>query len=148
MFAILMPATLSPLIITLLWAERKAKRLGLTAYEPAPVKKSLPSYIWSIMEQLDLVGLILLGASVALILLPLTLSQTVHGGWHNGSIIAMIVVGCVLFLVFLAWDLRFASRPVIAPRLVRNRAAVGAAFIGFFDFVCSLTRNIYPDYLF
>lgn len=29
MFAILVPATLLPLIVTLFWAERKAKRLGL-----------------------------------------------------------------------------------------------------------------------
>lgn len=48
--------------------------------------------------------------------------------------IAMLVVGCVLLLVFGVWDLRYASRPVIAPRFVRNRSVVFASLIGFFDF--------------
>ena len=33
MFAILIPATLSPLIATLFWAERKAKKLGIVPEE-------------------------------------------------------------------------------------------------------------------
>lgn len=79
MFAILIPVSLSPLIVTLLWAERKAKKLGL-----APVKEgSAKSRIAQALRAMDLVGLVLLGASVALILLPLTLSKTVTGGWSN-----------------------------------------------------------------
>lgn len=49
----------------------------------------------------------------------------------------MLVVGLVLLIAFAAWDLRFASRPVIAPRFMRNRGVVGACLIGFFDFVRS-----------
>jgi len=37
--------------------------------------------------------------------------------------------------VFAIWDLYYASRPVIAPRFVRNRSVVCASLIGFFDFV-------------
>lgn len=47
----------------------------------------------------------------------------------------MLVVGLVLLPVFVLWELRFASRPVIAPRFMVNRAVVGASIIGFFDFV-------------
>lgn len=36
-------------------------------------------------EQLDLIGLVLLGGSVALILLPLTLAKKAEGGWKNGQ---------------------------------------------------------------
>lgn len=95
MFAILVPATLSPLIITLFWAERKAKRLGIVENvlsdagvvpskvatkdpDETIVKKTIQA-----AEQLDLVGLILLGASVSLILLPLTLAQGARGQWKN-----------------------------------------------------------------
>lgn len=47
----------------------------------------------------------------------------------------MLAVGVVFLVFFAIWDLRFASRPVIAPRFIRNRGVVCAAFIGFFDFV-------------
>jgi len=50
----------------------------------------------------------------------------------------MLVVGVVLLVVFAIWDLHFASRPVIAPRFVRNRSVVCASLIGFFDFVSFL----------
>lgn len=81
MFAILVPVSLGPLIITLVWAERKAKRLGLADEEPSEMtffQKAI-----DLAERLDLVGLILIGTSVALILLPLTLRKTAEGGWKN-----------------------------------------------------------------
>jgi hypothetical protein len=84
MFAILIPASLSPLVVTLYWAERKAKRLGLAPTAGVFSGDTWKQRIWNFIEQLDLVGLIILGASVALILLPLTLSQTAKSGWDNG----------------------------------------------------------------
>ena len=91
MFAILVPAALSPLIVTLAWAERKAKKLGLVpAPAPAPeVERTINARVvrpaWTFAQQLDLVGLLLIGASTALILLPLTLAEGAKGGWHNGT---------------------------------------------------------------
>ena len=49
--------------------------------------------------------------------------------------IAMLVVGGVLLALFALWDTRCARRPVVPGRFLRNRALVGAAWIGFFDFV-------------
>lgn len=88
MFVILVPAALTPLISTLLWAEKKAKKLGII---PAGQRrdgdvtdKSFAQRCLRVVSQLDLVGLVLLGAAVALLLLPLTLSQTVGNQWRNG----------------------------------------------------------------
>lgn len=80
MFAILVPATILPLIITLLWAERKAKRLGLV---PVPEQTSFVTKVKRFISELDVFGLLLLGTAVALILLPITLSRTAKGGWNN-----------------------------------------------------------------
>ncbi|KAF9229770.1 MFS general substrate transporter [Gyrodon lividus] len=154
MFAILVPAALAPLIVTLLWAENKAKKLALiesvapypdpTHGRPAsdgPVggttssEDTLLRRFLRTAEQLDLVGLILLGTAISLVLLPLTISQTVKGQWRNGSILLMLVVGIFLLFVFAYWDLRVAKRPVIAPRFVKNRSVVFASLIGFFDFM-------------
>ena len=89
MFAILVPASLAPLILTLFWAENKAKSLGLAA--PPPVgddiaprgKNPVLRRAWLFAEQLDLVGLVMLGTAVAFILLPMTLAQRAKGSWSN-----------------------------------------------------------------
>jgi hypothetical protein len=159
MFAILVPATLSPLILTLLWGERKAKTLGLVEEDRrhASCQGSPLERLRRITGQLNIVGLVLLAVAVALILLPLTLSKKAAGGWRNGeyskshffrkllipfddndivaSIIAMLVVGIVLLLVYGLWDFKYAKRPVIPMRFIKNRGVLGAALIGFFDFV-------------
>ncbi|OBZ77205.1 Siderophore iron transporter 3 [Grifola frondosa] len=137
----LFPSLFHPSSLPSSGAERRAKVLGLVrvSREGNDLGPSLKTHflqkVWRLAEQLDLIGLILLGTSVALILLPLTLSQTAKGGWHNPSMIAMLVIGCVLLPVFAFWDLRFAKRPVVAHRFLKNRSVVCAAWIGFFDFV-------------
>lgn len=104
----MLPFTLAPLIITLFWAEQKAKRLGLvekalkrsaSGYaESARTRVPVMRRIWNMIDQLDLVGLTVLGAAVALILLPLTLSQTAKGGWHNGMSILVLWQGILLIV--------------------------------------------------
>ncbi|KAI6037915.1 major facilitator superfamily domain-containing protein [Pisolithus marmoratus] len=157
MFAIVMPLVLAPLITTLLWGERKAKKLALVDSLLGSVRsraRSLSRYSQSsrsskggcglnydilkqrsqrMAEQLDLVGLILLGAAISLILLPLTMS--IKGSLRSGPIIAMLIIGVALLGVFAYWDIRVAKVPVMAPRFVRNRSVILAAFIGFFDFM-------------
>ena len=94
MFAILVPASLSPLIVTLFWAEQKAKKLGLLEAPPlrpdlaeppvqVPFLRTWWTKAWTFAQQLDIVGLVLIGTSVALILLPLTLAQGAKGQWDN-----------------------------------------------------------------
>jgi hypothetical protein len=85
MFAILIPVSLMPLIITLVWAELKAKKLGVVSAGKEEPSESILQRAWSTFEKLDVMGLLLIGTSVALILLPLTLSESAKGGWNNGT---------------------------------------------------------------
>lgn len=82
MFAILVPASLAPLIVTLVWAEWTARKRGYIV-DRVQKPRSILQKTKSAVQKLDLLGLILLGTSVALILLPLTLAQTAKGGWKN-----------------------------------------------------------------
>lgn len=92
MFAILIFASLSPLVITLLWVEKKTKRLEIIEAEKwrddgvtlAVGKSSSLQRGLKLLEDFNLVGLILLGAAIALILVPLTISSTVRNQWRNG----------------------------------------------------------------
>ncbi|KAK1232837.1 hypothetical protein PQX77_004003 [Marasmius sp. AFHP31] len=135
MFAILVPAALSPLIITLLWAERKAKRLNLAP--PAP-----KTDLFDLAHQMDLFGLMLLGAAIALILLPLTLARGAENGWKNPSMIAMIVVGFVIVPMFVMWE-KYTAYPIIPTRYLKNRSVVIAALIGLFDFISFYLTFLY-----
>ncbi|TFK64325.1 MFS general substrate transporter, partial [Pluteus cervinus] len=157
MFAILVPVSLSPLIITLLWAENKAKKLGILnntfstspsagtpttappssspAPAPAPTPTTPIQKLILLSHQLDILGLLLLASSVSLILLPLTLAQNAHNHWKNPSMIAMLVVGIVLIPAFGVWDSKYAKYPVIPKRFLVNRGVVIAAAIGMFDFM-------------
>ncbi|KAJ7599324.1 drug:h+ antiporter [Mycena floridula] len=134
MFAILIPVSLSPLIITLLWAEQKVKKLGLVP-KKQPSTQTIFARIQKFGSDLDLIGLLLLGTSVALILLPLTLAATANHGWKNSSMIAMLVIGFVVIPIFLLWEIKFAKHPVIPARFCVNRSIVIASLIGFFDFI-------------
>ena len=89
MFAILVPAALCRLIITLFWGECEVVRIGLVA--PPPVGDDIvprgtrrwARRVWLFAEQLDLVGLVLLRAPVAFILLPMTLAQRAKGNYSS-----------------------------------------------------------------
>ena len=85
MFAILVPVSLAPLIITLLWAERKARKMNIVTTKTDAPQLSFFARTILVAEQLDILGLLLIGTSVALILLPLTLSNSAKGGWKNGA---------------------------------------------------------------
>lgn len=134
MFAILVPCAILPLILTLVWAERKAKTLGHAP--PVKVKEgTLGSRVWGFIEALDVFGIILLGAAVILILLPMTLSARALNGWGNGGMIAMIVIGVVMLPVFAFYQWKFSKYPIMPSRFLKNPAVIGAAGIGFFDFI-------------
>jgi MFS family permease len=134
MFAILVPASISPLIITLVWAENKAKKLGFAP--PVRVATgSMGARTWGLFQKLDLPGLFLLGAGVTLVLLPMTLAARALDGWGNGGMIAMVVIGVLLLPAFAVYEWKVATFPVIPSRFLKNKAVTVAAAIGFFDFV-------------
>lgn len=92
------PAALSLLIKTLLCAEREAYRLSLAPSRSPPshahFEGSLVQRSRITANRVDVVGILLIGASTALILLPITLSEAAMGGWYNGA-----------FLAFPSWGL-------------------------------------------
>ncbi|KAM0754605.1 MFS general substrate transporter [Meredithblackwellia eburnea MCA 4105] len=133
MFCIILPVCMAPALTVLFWADVKAKKLGaLSIASPSdqfstgkhPEQQNSLVQLWLYyFEIMDAVGLILLGFSWSLILLPFTLASGAVDGWKNASMIAMEVVGWVLFVVFLVYETRFCAHPLM-PRRVLNRTFV------------------------
>ncbi|WWC86118.1 uncharacterized protein L201_000989 [Kwoniella dendrophila CBS 6074] len=142
MFAILVPATLSPIVVTLFWAQNKAKKMNLRKATPNAAKP------WSVVIteaalEMDAAGLILIAASLALILLPLGLAPAAKGQWHNSSMIAMITIGAVLFPVMLVYEWKVPRKPVVPMRWLKRGPILGACLIGFTDFVSFYLQYTY-----
>ncbi|KAJ9122246.1 hypothetical protein QFC22_001666 [Naganishia vaughanmartiniae] len=136
MFAVIVPICLIPVIGSLMWAQNKAKKQLKSARRGLHLStKSRLAAAWDSFQELDIVGLVLVATSLALILLPLTLSANVPGGWHNNTMRGMLLGGLVLFPIFCWYETKFPRLPLVPYRFLRNKSILGACLIGFFDFV-------------
>ncbi len=141
-WAIVLPVAFLPLALALFLNMKKAKKLNQLA--PFPWKgRSFVGGVKSVWYELDIMGLLLLSAAFSLILIPCTLAQRAKGGWDNGSMIAMIVVGCICLvaLPFLESSRRLAPMPFLPLRLFKNRTVVAGCAIAFFYFGKLLRRD-------
>ncbi|EXJ77109.1 hypothetical protein A1O3_10267 [Capronia epimyces CBS 606.96] len=127
-FAILFPVTSLPLLITLFYHQRKAARsLG-----PRPrfdMHKQLTH-----LKELDPIGLLFFSAALALIVVPITISQTNTGGWGSAHIIAMLVVGVVSAIIFVVWELKWAKYTMLPPAMLKNRTVAVSVIIAILNY--------------
>ena len=139
-WTIILPAAFLPLALSLFLNMRKAARLQMLPPSPWRGVTVLDGFrnLW---YGLDVMGLLLLSAAISLILIPLTLAATAKSGWHNASIIAMLVVGCVCLLAFPVWESipKVAPYPFLSLRLLANRTVLAGCTIGFFYFAVFYT---------
>nr|XP_018267067.1 uncharacterized protein I303_01050 [Kwoniella dejecticola CBS 10117]OBR89225.1 hypothetical protein I303_01050 [Kwoniella dejecticola CBS 10117] len=142
MFAILVPVALAPIIVTLFWAQWKAKKMDVAKASPN-ARKPWSVVIRDAALEMDLAGLILIAASLALILLPLGLAPAAKGQWHNASMIAMVTIGAILFPLMLVYEWKVPRRPVVPMRWLKRGPILGACLIGFTDFVSFYLQYTY-----
>lgn len=134
-WAIVLPVAFLPLALSLLLNKRKAAKLHLLP-ESSRKDRDIVGGAKKLWYELDIMGLVLLSAAISLILIPITLAASAKHGWHNASIIAMVVIGCVCFVVFTLWETnsKLAPQPFLSPRLFTNRTVLAGCAIGFFYF--------------
>lgn len=126
MWAIIYPVMALPLLFSLMAASRRAKKSGdlagyQTPYQQYGLKKTLIGLFW----QLDVVGIILMIAMFALILVPFTLAGGESATWGTAHIIAPLVVGILLIPCFIIYE-RWAPHPLVPFHLLKDRAVWGA----------------------
>ena len=139
-WTIVLPVAFMPLALSLFLNMRKAAKLHLLP-SPPWAGQTIVGGLKNLWYELDVMGLLLLSAAISLILIPLTLAATAKGKWHNGSIIAMIVVGCLCLIIFPFWESvrKLAPRPFLSLRLLANRNVFTGCAIGFFYFAVFYT---------
>ncbi|KAJ7575104.1 major facilitator superfamily domain-containing protein [Mycena floridula] len=143
MFTILIPVLAAPVLVVLFWAEWKAKRLGVVARSsPGQENKSFRQRVLGYLNTMDALGLLLVGTSFTLILLPFTLYTTAKDGWKNPSLIAMFVVGGILMFAFVLWEMYGTSHPMM-PRRVINRSFVCSVIIDILYYLSGYLSDTY-----
>lgn len=138
LWAIVLPAAFLPLAVALFANLRKASKQGVVP--PRPWHGVTPGHaIRNTWLELDVGGLLLLSAAIALVLLPLTLAVGLPGQWANGKIITMFVVGGLCLIAFPIWESSkiFAPWPFLSLRLLRNVNVLAGCGIGFCYFGAS-----------
>ncbi|PGH16710.1 hypothetical protein AJ79_01583 [Helicocarpus griseus UAMH5409] len=126
MWAIIYPVCCLPLIASLLIVHRKASKDGALLKYGSPfqllgARRLAIALFW----QLDVIGVILMIAVFALILVPFTLAGGVETQWEKAKIIAPLVIGVVCIPAFIFWE-KTCKHPMIPFRLLKDRAVWGA----------------------
>lgn len=139
-FAIVVPVVMAPLISLFYFNQRKAQREGLIQ----PRKISLtPRSIKNYAIEVDLVGIIILAAGMALFLLPFSLYTYQKDKWASPMIICMITFGGVLLILFPLWEKYLAPKTFIPFELLLDRTVFFAGLMFVFVFFNSAIWGAY-----
>ncbi len=136
MWAIIVPIVSIPLIITLLHIRYRAKQTDewkqlkdeKTEFQRLGFWKFLVHLFWI----LDVIGIILIIAVLALILVPFTLAGGLSKKWKQAHIIAPLVIGILCIPAFAAWEKLGARHPIVPEHLLKDRGIWSALIIGIF----------------
>ena len=117
------PVCATPLLTALFLAHRRAAAHAPLTHLRTPYQLlGARRLAIQLVQQLDLLGLLLLVAVFALILVPLTVAgggataPAIRAAWTHPRTLAPLAVGLVLLPVFVAWELR-AAHPMVPFRV-------------------------------
>ncbi|KAH7324764.1 major facilitator superfamily domain-containing protein [Stachybotrys elegans] len=122
MFCIIYTVCAMPLILSLWFVGRRAKKQGLlTDYRSSFQILGFNKFAVHLFWLLDVPGLILVIAVFALLLVPLTLAGGFEASWSAPHVVAPLVIGFVCIPIFILWELR-APHPLVPFRLMKDRS--------------------------
>ncbi|KAH7119730.1 major facilitator superfamily domain-containing protein [Dendryphion nanum] len=139
-FCIIIPIVVTPLAALFLWNDRKAKKAGLI--ESRKINWSLAS-IKKFCIEVDLVGIIILTAGMALFLLPFSLWSYQGKKWESPMIICMLVFGVIFLIAFPIWEKFFAPVTFIPYKLLLDRTVFMAGMMFVFVYFNSAVWGSY-----
>jgi MFS transporter, SIT family, siderophore-iron:H+ symporter len=129
MLAIIYQVCSLPLIAILFAAGHRARKGSSDTQYPLHFRHRAITTVKDLFWQLNVIGLILLTAALAMILIPLTLAGGVMEKWKDARIVAPPVAGFLCIPAFVVWERRapFLMMPFY---LLTGRAVYGALGIG------------------
>ncbi|KAE8343386.1 hypothetical protein BDV24DRAFT_129168 [Aspergillus arachidicola] len=150
MFAIMIPILLTPAIIALYGTQQRARRMGIMeSSSPEKGEQTTLYTAWQCLVAIDIPGLVLLGFSFSLILLPLSLAESAENGWNNRSMIAMEATGFAILVLFVVFEIYLAPKPMMTKRIIANKVFLAALGANLFDqMTTTLGSNYFSSYIY
>jgi hypothetical protein len=139
-FTIIIPVVVVPLAILVLYNDRKARQQGLL--EPRKIQWNINA-IKKFCVDIDLVGILILVAGMALFLLPFSLWSYQGKKWESPMIIGMIVAGFILLVAFPVWEKFYAPVTFIPYKLLLDRTVFLAGIMFVFVYFNSAVWGSY-----
>ncbi|KAG5787228.1 hypothetical protein H9Q69_013704 [Fusarium xylarioides] len=133
MWAAIMPFCALPTIAIMVYMNLRARKKGIvnkrTSLRAASEIPKGASWIVQARQvlyvQLDIVGAFLLLGGLSMTLLPLSITGRRNTDkWTEPSSIILLVVGVLTFVAFLIWDGRYAKKPIVPFRMIKNRNVI------------------------
>ncbi|GAA5996014.1 uncharacterized protein JCM10292_004891 [Rhodotorula paludigena] len=157
MFAIIYPVIWIPALTALFWLERRALKDNLINFEVArtgvdDTAVDVPAHVeektyWQrtvqVFQEVDTIGLLLLGFGWSLLLLPFALYSGADGGFSNRSLIAMLAIGPACLIAYPVYEWKFAKYPSMPKRILFNRTFVTSVIINFFYMLAAYLQLLY-----
>ncbi|KAM0421239.1 hypothetical protein ACHAPT_010961 [Fusarium lateritium] len=125
-FAFLTPVICAPLFIILKVNLRKARKNILPK---KPSGRSFAQSVWHYIVEFDVLGIFLFAAGLIIFLLPFNIAAMAPNGWASGYIIAMIIVGFILLVMFALNELYLAPVPFLKFNFLTDRTLIGACLL-------------------
>lgn len=122
LWAIVIPCVVGPLCVIFFWNEHKARRQGVIEDTTVSIRDITPAAVWKYIIEVDLFGIIILAAGMALFLLPFNIYSMQSEGWKSPMIIAMIIVGGLLIIFFAFYERYLAPVTFIPFHLLLDRS--------------------------
>ncbi|KAF7551729.1 hypothetical protein G7046_g7632 [Stylonectria norvegica] len=126
-FAIVLPFVAMPLFFVLKANLRKAEKQGIIVRKRSG-RTFMQTIKWGVVE-FDALGVILFASGLVTFLLPFSLADAAPHGWKSDYIIAMIVTGFVVLVLFGLNELYLAPVPFLKFGFLVDRTIVGVCLL-------------------
>ncbi|KAH7396973.1 major facilitator superfamily domain-containing protein [Phaeosphaeria sp. MPI-PUGE-AT-0046c] len=140
-FIIIFTAFSLPAMAVMIFMFRKAKAAGMIHKERSG--RNAFQSIGYYFVQFDIFGIILIMGAFCCFLLPFTLNAYAPKLWETPYIIAMIVLGILLFPVFVYWEAKVTPVPFLPWKYLKERTIVGSCLLYGVMFVSIFIWNAY-----
>ncbi|RMJ16966.1 hypothetical protein CDV36_003375 [Fusarium kuroshium] len=126
-FSIVLPFVGAPMYCLLKWHLHKAKKAGLLVREDSG--RTWPeAIVWGVME-FDAPGALLFAAGAVIFLLPFSIASMAPQGWDTPYIIAMIITGFVVLVIFGLYERFVAPKPFFKYEFLTDRTVIGVCWL-------------------
>ncbi|CAM1507631.1 Fc.00g072720.m01.CDS01 [Cosmosporella sp. VM-42] len=126
-FAIVLPVVAAPLFAVLKLNLRKAEKQGILVRQSSG-RTFFETIRWGVIE-FDALGVVLFASGLVVFLLPFSLADSAPNGWKSDYIIAMIVTGFVVLVLFGLNELYLAPVPFFKFQFLTDRTIIGVCLL-------------------